>query len=147
MQWERWVNEILGHLGMIVGANVIALSCVILQDSSPCRIDQLTRDEKVRLAVPHTGKKYKLDALAVHNIITQNISETSHTYTYIKSKINKNNGQIDIKALRDRYHNPEMKYMFINEAKKTFETLSYRNERAMKFEVFNSKFQNIVNIL
>ena len=36
---------------------------------------------------------------------------------------------------------------YINEAKKTLETLSYRNERAMKFEVFKSRFQNAVNIL
>ena len=39
-----------------------------------------------------------------------------------------------------------MQDMDINEAKKTLETLSYRNERAMKFEVFNSKFQDAVNI-
>ena len=40
-----------------------------------------------------------------------------------------------------------MQYMYINKAKKTLETLSYRNERSMEFEVFNSKFQNAVNIL
>ena len=83
----------------------------------------------------------------MHNIITHNISETSHAYTYIKSKIKKNNGRIDIWALRARYHNPEMQDMYINKTKKMFETLSYRNERAMKFEVCNRKFQNAVNIL
>ena len=40
-----------------------------------------------------------------------------------------------------------MQDMYINEAKKTLDTLSYRNGRATKFEVFNSKFQNAVNIL
>ena len=40
-----------------------------------------------------------------------------------------------------------MQYMYINEDKKTLDTLSYRNERAIKLEVFNSKFQNSVNIL
>ena len=40
-----------------------------------------------------------------------------------------------------------MQDMFINEAKKTMDTLSYRNERAMKFELFNSKFQNAVKIV
>ena len=77
---------------MIVGANGIALSYVIRQNSVPDHSDQLTWDEKARLGVPHTGKKYKLDALAVHNIITHNISETPHAYTYIKPKIKKNNG-------------------------------------------------------
>ena len=76
------------------------------------------------LAAPHTGNKYKLDALTVHNIITQKIYETSHEYTYIKPKIKKNNGRIDIKSLRARHHNPEMQDMYTNESKKTFETLS-----------------------
>ena len=40
-----------------------------------------------------------------------------------------------------------MKDMYINEAKKILETLSYRNERATKFKVFNSKFQNAVKVL
>ena len=40
-----------------------------------------------------------------------------------------------------------MQYIYINEAKKTLDTPSYRNGRAMKFEVFNRKFQNAVNIL
>ena len=84
---------------MIVGANGIALSYVIRQNSVPDHSDQLTWDEKSRLAEPHTGNKYKLDALMVHNIITHKISETSHAYTYIKPKIKKNNGRIDIEAL------------------------------------------------
>ena len=40
-----------------------------------------------------------------------------------------------------------MQDMYINEAKKTLETLSYRNKRSMKFHVFNRKFQNAVNVL
>ena len=69
----------------------------------------------------------------MHNIITHNILETSHEYMYIKPKIKKNNGLIDIKELRARYHNPEMQDMYINDGKKMSETLSYKNERAMKF--------------
>ena len=100
---------------------------MICQNSVPDHRNQLTWDEKSRLAAPHTGNKYKLDTLAVHNIITRNISETSHAYTYIKPKIKKNNGWIDIEELQARYHNPEMQDMYINKAKKTLETLYYRN--------------------
>ena len=83
----------------------------------------------------------------MHNIITRNISETSHAYTYIKPNIKKQNGLIDIETLQARYHNPAMQDMYINEAKKKFENIYYRNEKAIKFEVLNSKFQNTVNIL
>ena len=78
----KWEIELLRHLEMIVGANGIALSYVICHISVQDHSDQLTWDDKPRLAAPHTGKKYKLDALAVHNIITHNISETlMHTRT------------------------------------------------------------------
>ena len=99
IQWERREIELLGHLEMIVGANGIALSYVIHQNYVLKHINQLTWDEEARLADPHTVNRYKLDALAVHNIITHNISETSHAYTYIKPKTKKNNGRIDIEAL------------------------------------------------
>ena len=118
-------------LGMIVGTHGIALSYVIQLKYVLDHRDELTWDEKEKLAAPNTGNEYKLDALAAHNIITRNISENSHAYTYIKPKINKKNGRIYIKALQDRYHNPEMQDMYIDEAKKTLDILSYRNERAI----------------
>ena len=123
------------------------MSYVIRQNSVLDHSNQLTWDEKSILAAPHTGNKYKLDTLAVHNIITRNISENSHAYTYIKPKINSNNGQINIESLRVKYHNPSMKDMYISKAKKMLDALSYRNEWAMKFEVLNSKFQNTVKFL
>ena len=70
IQWEIWEIELLVHLEMIVGANGVALLYVIYQNSVPDHIYQLMWYEKVRLAAPHTCNKYKLDALAVHNIVT-----------------------------------------------------------------------------
>ena len=126
---------------MIVGANGIEMSYVIRQNSIPDHSNKFMWDEKSRLAAPHTGNKYELDTLAVHNIITQNISETSHSYTYIKPNIKKNYDQIDIEALQDRYDNLAMQDIYIKDSKKTLETLSYRNERDMKFEVFIASFK------
>ena len=49
-----------------------------------------------------------MEKLEVHNIITRNILETSHAYTYIKPRIRKDNGRVDMEALKDRYQNPDM---------------------------------------
>ena len=46
--------------------------------------------------------------LVVHNIITRNISETLHAYTYITPKIRKNDGRVDMEALKAMYHNSAM---------------------------------------
>ena len=57
IQWERWEIDLLVHLEMIIGANEIALSYVIRQNSVPYHSNKLTWDEKERLAAPHTGNK------------------------------------------------------------------------------------------
>ena len=41
IQWEIWEIELLGHLEMIIGANGIAMSYVIRQNSVPDHRDQL----------------------------------------------------------------------------------------------------------
>ena len=88
-----------------------------------------------------------MDKLVVHNIITRNISETPHTYNYIKPRIRKNDRCVKMESLQTRYHNPAMQDMYINEVKQTWENISYKSERAMKFEILSGKFHNAVNIL
>ena len=102
---------------------------------------------KIRISGATNWQQIQVGSLALHNIITRNISENYHAYTYIKPKIKKNNCQIDIKTLQARCHNRAMQDVYINEARKMLETLSYRNERATQIVVCNSKFQNVVNIL
>ena len=54
-----------------------------------------------------------MDKLVVHNIITRNISETFHAYTYIKPKIWKNDRRFDMEYLKARYQNPVIQYIYI----------------------------------
>ena len=46
IQWEIWEIELLGRLEIIFGANRIALSYVISQNSVPRQNDQFMLDEK-----------------------------------------------------------------------------------------------------
>ena len=103
---------------MIIGSHDISLSYVIREYTIPYHSEKETWEEKSRLAAPHTGNIYIMDKLVVHNIITRNISEISHAYTYIKPKIRKNYGRVYMEDLKARYQNPDMQDMYINEAKK-----------------------------
>ena len=67
--------------------------------------------------------------------------------TYVKPYLKKDDGILDIQALRGRYENAAMHEQYINEAKRTLETLTYRNERALKFEKFVAKFVKAVDEL
>ena len=88
-----------------------------------------------------------MDKLMVQNTIARNISETSHAYTYIKPKIIKNDGRVEMGSLKAIYQNPDMQDIYINDTKQTLENVSYKSNRAMKFEIFSGKFQNAVNVL
>ena len=58
----------------------------------------------------------------------------------MKPYLKKDDGILDIRALRGQYENAAMHEQYINEAKRTLETSTYRNERALKFEKFVAKF-------
>ena len=99
------------------------------------------------LGAPHGGPSFAQDNLTVHNIILRNIADSSDAFTYVKPHIKKDNGRLDVKLLRKRYENAAMQEQYINEAKITLESMTYRNERAMKFEKFVARFVKEVNDL
>ena len=99
------------------------------------------------MAVPLTGRLYKQDNPTVHNIILRNISDASDAFTYVKPYIKKDDGRNDIKALRSRYESVDMQEQYVSEAKRTIETIQYRNERAMTFGKFVSNLVKAVDEL
>jgi hypothetical protein len=146
-QWDRWVIELESNLKMIIGAKGVGLSYDLRENDAPDLTEQETWEQKAELAIPHTGNAYVQDRLTVHNIILRNIADGSDAFTYVKPYLKKDNGRVDIKALRSRYENAAMQEQYVNEAKRTIETLIYRNERALKFEKFVSKFTKSVDEL
>ena len=68
-------------------------------------------------------------------------------YTYVKTNIRRDDGRVDITALRSRYENAAMQDLHINEVKKTLANISYHNKQAMKFETFVATFQKAIDDL
>ena len=99
------------------------------------------------LAAPHKGNAYLQDKLTVHNIILRNIADVSDAFTYVKPYLKKDNEKWDIQDLRGWYKNAAMQEKYINEAKRTMETLTNRNKRELKFEKFVAKFVKAVDKL
>ena len=65
----------------------------------------------------------------MHNIILLNIADASDALTYVNPYIKKDDGRNDIKALRCRYENISTQEQYVSKAKRTIETIQYRNER------------------
>ena len=93
---------------MIIGSKGIALSYVIREDDDINLADQETWYHKDMLAAPHEGNAYLQDKLTVHNIILHNIADGSDAFTYVKPYPKKDDGRLDIQALRGRYENADM---------------------------------------
>ena len=146
-QWERWSTELKSTLDGIIGMVGIPLSYVIRDNNVPNINGHTDWDQLAMAATPLTGPKYIQDSRMVHQIILRNIAEDSDAYTYIKPNINKNNGRVDYEALCMRYDSHASRETRINEAKRTIQTLQYRNERSMPFERFVDKFQRAVDDL
>ena len=104
-QWERWQEELKSVLGGIIGLKGINLTYAIRIDEIPNLEEQETWEERARVAARLDGPEYRQDRKLVHQFILRNISEDSDAYTYIKSKLEKENGREDIIALRYRYKN------------------------------------------
>ena len=135
------------NLNMIIGSKGIALFYVITEDDYPNLVYKETWEHKAMLAAPHEGNAYLQDNLTVHNIILCNIADGLDAFTYVKPYHKKVDRRLDIQALRRQYENAAVQNQYINEAKRTLETLTYINERALKFDKFVAKFVKVVDEL
>ena len=79
------------------------------------------------LEVPLTGRLYKQDNLTLHNIILRNIDDASDAFTYVKSYIKKDNVRSEVRLLRSRYENVSIQEQYVIKAKRTIETIQYKN--------------------
>ena len=125
---------------MIVGAQGIPLSYILRENGAPDQTEHDTWEEKAVLAVPLTGRIYKQDNLTVHNIILRNITDASDAFTYVKPYIKKDDDRTDIKALRSRYENVAMQEQYVSKAKRTIDTIQYRNAIAIALQTDTGVF-------
>ena len=88
---------------MIIVANGIALSYVIREYDDSNLADQETWEHKAMLAAPYEGNVYLQEKLTEHNIILHNIADASDAFDYVKPYLNKDDGRLDMKALREQY--------------------------------------------
>ena len=147
-QWERWKVELSSTLGSIIGAKGVPLTYVIREaDAAAIDVDGATWEEKFINAIELNGPEFNIDRQTVHAIILRNVAEDSDAYTYIKQNIRRENGRIDMVSLRKRYENQATEQERINEANRILETLVYKNERVLTFELFSGKIQEAVDAL
>ena len=117
------------------------------EDAAAVDVDGTTWDEKFIDAIELSGPEYNIDKQIVHAIILRNVAEDSEAYTYITPNIRRENGRLDMISLKGRYENQATNQERINEANRILDTLAYKNERWLTFELFSRKTQGAVDAL
>eukprot|EP00546_Thalassionema_frauenfeldii_P004541 CAMPEP_0178917842 /NCGR_PEP_ID=MMETSP0786-20121207/13484_1 /TAXON_ID=186022 /ORGANISM="Thalassionema frauenfeldii, Strain CCMP 1798" /LENGTH=274 /DNA_ID=CAMNT_0020591463 /DNA_START=123 /DNA_END=948 /DNA_ORIENTATION=+ len=103
-QWEKFNEELLATLNMIIGAQGAPIVYVIREEEK-ANFDQILDYEDALIqALILEGPEFKVDARTVHQIILKNVHEDSDAYTYIKKPLLKRqDGRQDYIALKDHY--------------------------------------------
>lgn len=145
-QWIDWYEAFLNLLSVIPSVDGFPLSYVVREDESAATNKEYDdfMDECVAKA-PLTGNRFVTDKKRVHKLIkayTQGESSEQH----IAHLSDKNDGRLDMIALRRFYGGSGNVSCQISKADRYKNTLHYKNERYMKFEIFIDKLKEMFNI-
>ena len=144
-KWPEWEASMANYLSTIYGSFGIPISYVIRENDEPNTDGHDNFTEKSICSAPLEGPKFEADAKQVHQLIYAQVQgETAEQW--IKPLSKKQNGRLDMKALRDHYSGEGNTSRRIAEAERLRDTLHYKNERYLSFTVFLSRMQRMFNI-
>ena len=145
-KWAEWEQAFVNYLSTIPGVDGIPLSYIVREDE----IDEDEEEDEdfqartVRLA-PLEGTNFKADAKKVHQLMKSFLNaETAEQW--VKGLARKQNGRLDMQALRRHYGGEGNTSRRITVAERIRDTLFYKSERAMSYESFLAKLQKMFNI-
>ena len=94
---------------------------------------------------PLTGTNFEADARRVHQMVRGYV-QGEHSEQWVKELRAHQNGRADIKALRRHFSGEGNATRRIADAKRLRDTIHYRNERSLPFELFLPKVKEMFNL-
>ena len=144
--WPEWEPKFENYLAVIMGMNGVPLSYVIRENNLPDRVGpHADFVEETIACTPLNGVAFEADRSTVHQYLVSFTSgETSEEW--IKPLNRKKNGRLSMEALRAHFSGEGNATRRIAVAETLEESLHYKNERTMAFEVFLTKCQKMFTI-
>lgn len=144
--WEDWLTGLHTTLTLMRGVTDVPLSYVIRRDVTPKEGEVYESfDEECIAKAPLTGPAFDADARSVHLVIKP-LVVGENAEQWIQSGFKKKNGRDDLFKLMAHYQGEGNSSRRIHVAEQMWNTLHYRNERALAFATFISKAQKMMNI-
>ena len=117
-------------LSTILGVNGVPLSYVVRENPDPTPKGNNTFNQKCITCAPLTGPHFEADARRVHHL-EMSFTQGKTLEQWIKMHARKQNGCIDLEALRTHYKGAGNTNQRIAEASRLNETLHYKNESSL----------------
>ena len=143
--WVKWSTGLTNMLGIMLGVTGVPLVYVIRSNDDPEPEGHNTFVQKCIACAPLHGPTYEADARTVHLLI-ESLTTGTPSEQWLKDHKNEQDGRVDFQALTDHYQGEGNTSRRISEAERLEDTLHYRSERAMPFESFVNKMQEMFNI-
>ena len=143
--WDTWEAELLNMLNIVLGVNGVPLAYVVREKEHEEGTVYNSFDEECISKARRTGPSYEADAKKVHQfIMSRTIGENAEQW--LKEDAKKADGRLDMAALRHHFRGSGNKSRRIAKATHLMNTLHYRNERALAFNIFISRAKKMFNI-
>ena len=145
LDWDIWEQGFVTMLSILEGVNGVPLVYVIREEQHEVGDVYTSFVEECIGRARLQGPEFEADARSVHQTL-QSLTVGENAEHWLKDLQKKNDGRQDMAALRSHYRGAGNQSRRINQAKKLFETLHYKTERALKFSDFISKAKKMFNI-
>jgi hypothetical protein len=145
-EWKQWEEKFINYTRSHIGANGVPLSYVIRENKDP-DMDTEYPDfiNKTIGCAPLTGEYYNADRLAVFNMIIS-FTTGQPSGDWVKDTIRYSDGRRSMTALCSHFAGEGNVSRNISEADRLKESLHYKSERAMAFEMFLTQCQKMYHI-
>lgn len=145
-KWHDWEHAFDNYLSSAYGVDGVPLSYVTRPNDAPDRVSAFSDfNERAIACAPLNGAAFDADKRRVHQLMVS-FTQGHLSEDWIKPVKRLRNGREDMKRLRAHFAGEGNASRRIAVAERLRDTLFYKNERAMTFELYCNKAQKMFNI-
>ena len=144
-KWNTWESGLINYLSTIPGSSGVPLLYVIRENDQPEPDGHPDFTSKCIACAPLNGPHFEADKREVHQTILS-LCQGETAEDWIKDVKRQSNGRLDYECLKGHFAGEGNATRCIGEAERLRDTLHYKSERAMSFELFLSKTKKMINI-
>ena len=145
-QWKHWEEKFSNYAKAHIGASGVPLLYVIRENDTPLTSTNYPDFVSKTIAcAPLSGEFYDADKTTVFNMIVS-FTTGQPSGDWVKETLKFSDGRRSMQALRNHFAGEGNATRNLADAERLYQSIHYKNERAMSFETFLTQCQRMFNI-